>query len=292
MAINDNDDYTLTGAQVKDLASRINAKEDSADLATVAETGSYNDLTDKPTIPAAQVNSDWNAQSGVAQILNKPTLATVATTGSYTDLSNKPTIPSSFSDLSGTVSTSQIADGAVTSAKLAGFSTANTTDTWVPVASNGNLQHRVIKAFNSDGSIPASAIADSAVTTAKINNSAVTTDKINNSAVTKAKMHGMPCPDYSNTITSWGTIDASSTKTVSADGFVIGKALVTGGDKQALISIGGNQVGGIPYNAGTQINNLQVAFCLPVKSGTAVTFTCSGGTGGYFQGCKLIGWQM
>lgn len=42
-------------------------------LKTVATTGSYNDLTDKPTIPAAQVNTDWNAQSGVAQILNKPT---------------------------------------------------------------------------------------------------------------------------------------------------------------------------------------------------------------------------
>ena len=45
------------------------------------------------TIPAAQVNSDWNANSGVAEILNKPTLATVATSGSYTDLLNKPTIP-------------------------------------------------------------------------------------------------------------------------------------------------------------------------------------------------------
>ena len=44
-------------------------------------------------LPAAQVNSDWNASSGVAQILNKPTLATVATSGSYEDLTNKPTIP-------------------------------------------------------------------------------------------------------------------------------------------------------------------------------------------------------
>lgn len=61
-------------------------------LATVATTGSYDDLTDKPIIPAAQVNSDWNANSGVAQILNKPTLATVATTGSYNDLSDKPTL--------------------------------------------------------------------------------------------------------------------------------------------------------------------------------------------------------
>lgn len=52
-------------------------------------SGSYTDLTNKPTIPAAQVNSDWNASSGLAQILNKPTLFS----GSYTDLTNKPTIP-------------------------------------------------------------------------------------------------------------------------------------------------------------------------------------------------------
>jgi len=31
-------------------------------------------ILNKPTIPAAQVNSDWNAVSGVAQILNKPTI--------------------------------------------------------------------------------------------------------------------------------------------------------------------------------------------------------------------------
>ena len=87
-------------------------------LATVATSGSYNDLTDKPTItgqvqsdwnqtnsseadyiknkptiPAAQVQSDWNAVSGMGQILNKPSLAAVATSGSYTDLTDTPTIP-------------------------------------------------------------------------------------------------------------------------------------------------------------------------------------------------------
>jgi hypothetical protein len=62
-------------------------------LATVATSGSYGDLSNKPTIPAAQVNSDWNATSGVAEILHKPNLAAVATSGSYNDLSNKPTIP-------------------------------------------------------------------------------------------------------------------------------------------------------------------------------------------------------
>ena len=56
-------------------------------------TGSSVEWTTFPTIPAAQVNVDWNATSGVTQILNKPSLATVATSGSYTDLTNKPTIP-------------------------------------------------------------------------------------------------------------------------------------------------------------------------------------------------------
>lgn len=52
-----------------------------------------------PTIPAAQVQSDWNASSGVAAILNKPTIPAAqvqsdwnATTGLGVIL-NKPTIP-------------------------------------------------------------------------------------------------------------------------------------------------------------------------------------------------------
>ena len=35
-------------------------------------SGDYNDLINKPTIPDAQVNSDWDSNSGVSQILNKP----------------------------------------------------------------------------------------------------------------------------------------------------------------------------------------------------------------------------
>ena len=42
-------------------------------------SGDYNDLANKPTIPAAQVNADWNATSGKAVILNKPTIPTVPT---------------------------------------------------------------------------------------------------------------------------------------------------------------------------------------------------------------------
>lgn len=35
-------------------------------------TSGVAEILNKPTIPAAQVNSDWNAVSGVAKILNKP----------------------------------------------------------------------------------------------------------------------------------------------------------------------------------------------------------------------------
>ena len=77
-------------------------------LSSVAYSGSYNDLLNKPAIPTtvgeltnnmgyitlsqvpAQVNADWNATTGAAQILNKPTLFS----GSYNDLTNKPIIPS------------------------------------------------------------------------------------------------------------------------------------------------------------------------------------------------------
>lgn len=63
------------------LAQELEGKADSADLAAVATSGSYNDLTDKPTIPAAQVQSDWNETDTTSKtyIKNKPTIPTVPT---------------------------------------------------------------------------------------------------------------------------------------------------------------------------------------------------------------------
>ena len=46
------------------------------ELRSVATSGNYDDLLNKPTIPNAQVNSDWNANSGISQILNKPNMTT------------------------------------------------------------------------------------------------------------------------------------------------------------------------------------------------------------------------
>lgn len=124
-----------------------------SDLAAVATSGNYEDLTNTPTIPAAQVNSDWNANSGVSQILNKPTLGTmaaeskddyvlssslasVATSGQYSDLLNTPTIPTSTSDLindSGYITDSSISNMQTTSNLVTSVSSSST-DTEYPSA--------------------------------------------------------------------------------------------------------------------------------------------------------------
>ena len=84
-------------------------------LATVATSGSYDDLSNKPHIPADQVNADWNAESGsVAEILNKPSLATVATSGNYSDLSGTPNLAEvatsgDYEDLSNTPNLADVA---------------------------------------------------------------------------------------------------------------------------------------------------------------------------------------
>ena len=57
-------------------------------LATVARSGSYNDLTDKPTF-----SGSYN------DLTDKPTLASVATSGSYNDLTDKPSFSGSYNDL-------------------------------------------------------------------------------------------------------------------------------------------------------------------------------------------------
>lgn len=68
-----------TGAEVDALLDKAGTAVQPSSLATVATSGSYNDLNNKPTIPAAQVNADWNATSGKAQILNKPTIPSAVT---------------------------------------------------------------------------------------------------------------------------------------------------------------------------------------------------------------------
>lgn len=67
-------------------------------------------ILNKPTIPSAQVQVNWTATSGITSILNKPTLFS----GAYTDLTGKPTyaavaISGAYSDLTGRPTLSTVA---------------------------------------------------------------------------------------------------------------------------------------------------------------------------------------
>jgi len=74
---------------------------------TQANNAALDYIKNKPTIPAAQVNSDWNASSGLAQILNKPTIPaaqiqsdwTQANTSALDYIKNKPTLPATVGDM-------------------------------------------------------------------------------------------------------------------------------------------------------------------------------------------------
>lgn len=80
----DTDDPTLFN-QLKGLDDAITALQRAyAGLATVATSGDYRDLSHKPTIPDAQVQSDWSQSDNTKKdfIKNKPNLSNYVTTSS------------------------------------------------------------------------------------------------------------------------------------------------------------------------------------------------------------------
>lgn len=105
-----------TGSSTTDVMSQnavttvLSSKADSSNLSSVATSGSYNDLLNKPTIPTK--TSDLTNDSNFVSSSN---LATVATSGSYSDLSNKPTIPSVVQS-TGSSTTNVMSQNAVTNA--------------------------------------------------------------------------------------------------------------------------------------------------------------------------------
>lgn len=80
---------TIQGGGGSAVQSDWNQSDSTADdyiknkpsLADVATSGSYNDLSNKPTIPDAQIQADWNQTTSTAKdyIKNKPTIPVVPT---------------------------------------------------------------------------------------------------------------------------------------------------------------------------------------------------------------------
>lgn len=137
---------TLFSGNYNDLTNKptlfdgnYNSLSNKPNLAAVAISGSYNDLVNKPAIPTAvgeltnnvgyitlaqvpaQVNADWNATTGAAQILNKPNIPTVPTNVSaFTNdagyitsadvqqASGVPTVVSAFQNDAGYITAAQV----------------------------------------------------------------------------------------------------------------------------------------------------------------------------------------
>ena len=98
----DKDDIPLMPSKVSQLANDVGyiTKDvndltnytKTSELATVATTGDYDDLINKPTIPDVS-NFITKDVDDLTYYTKSSELATVATTGDYDDLLNKPTIP-------------------------------------------------------------------------------------------------------------------------------------------------------------------------------------------------------
>lgn len=147
----------------------ISGKANTADLATVATSGSYNDLSDQPTIPeayddtalVARVTALENAPAPVTSyndLTDKPDLsvyltehqdisgkantadlATVATSGSYNDLEDKPTIPEAYDDtaLAGRVTAVESSVSALTADAPAALDTLKEIADWIAADETG-----------------------------------------------------------------------------------------------------------------------------------------------------------
>lgn len=79
------------------IVAALDLKADTSSLATVATSGSYNDLSSKPTIPTVGTLNTNNTMAQTASssesLSGAVSLHKVSKTGSYNDLLNKPTIP-------------------------------------------------------------------------------------------------------------------------------------------------------------------------------------------------------
>jgi hypothetical protein len=133
-------DIVGTLSNQTDLQNALNAKANTASLAAVATSGDYDDLINTPTIPAAQIQSDWT-QSDNTQV---------------DFIKNKPTLPATVGDmLKSTYDTDN--DGVVDFAEALKTEVRNSTGTTLRKGyivylsgSTGNLPNAVLAQANND----------------------------------------------------------------------------------------------------------------------------------------------
>lgn len=136
---------TATTSQTPQYSESLNG---NVTLHKVAKTGSYNDLLDKPTIPAAQVQSNWNESdtTSPAYIQNKPDISASL----YEEIK--------YSDLVDLISNSQLVKGKMyrivdyitTTKQQNTYSAGHQFDLVVTAISKYELDHRASALENSE----------------------------------------------------------------------------------------------------------------------------------------------
>lgn len=220
------------------LQQQLNNKVDASSLSTVATSGNYNDLDNKPTIGNAtltiQKNSSSvgtftaNATSNKSINVTVPTktsdltntgsdntstyveaddLATVATTGSYSDLLNKPVVDNALS----TSSSNSVANSAVSTALDTNLVTGISLDS-TPSTTTVQINGAKKNLYSSSTSTENVVLPVASTTQAGVMNSstfdAVTTNTNNINAIMNGAVAvtGLPAsPSQSDLTTAWQT---------------------------------------------------------------------------------------
>ena len=110
----------------------------SADWNATTASGGVIPVTNKPNIPASQINSDWESTEGLSQIYNRPILAPVALSNSYADLSGRPVL--------GPVATSNLYSDLTDAPQQADYNLLSSTTTSLAIINRPTE----VSAFNND----------------------------------------------------------------------------------------------------------------------------------------------
>ena len=191
------------------------------DLSTVAISGKYSDLLGKPNFATVATTGNYNDLNG------KPTLATVATSGAYNDLSGKPSIPTKVTDLSDNRNYAKFSD-------LAAVATSGSYNDLInkpPVdVAYSNLSHNPIANSTVTNSLDRNVVTDLAVdqtvstTTLKLD-----TTKTNLRSASSTTTSNISLPVASSTqagIMNSATYDAVTANTNNIDAIINGAVAI------------------------------------------------------------------
>lgn len=144
-------------------------------------SGAYSDLSGKPTIPAAQVQSDWTAVTGLGVILNKPTITSYVAPTIHSAVSRSlnsaftisSTLPAAVSYTVRIAYSVTILLGSTGSVSLQYSINGGTTYTTVSTVSNNIVLGLALSGYNDyvlSGEIPAGALVKLTSTTSNATN--------------------------------------------------------------------------------------------------------------------------